>query len=35
MDTIGRAIGTVGEAFALRPGVTMPDWSLVTDQAAR
>ncbi len=35
MDTIERTIGAVGGAFALRPGVTMPDWSLVTEPTAR
>lgn len=35
MDTIERTIGAVGEAFALRPGMLMPDWSLVADPEAR
>lgn len=35
MDTMKRTIGAVGEAFALRPGVPMPDWSLVTEPTAR
>lgn len=35
MDTIERTISAVGEAFALRPGVLMPDWSLVTEPTAR
>lgn len=35
MDTIERTTGAVGEAFALRPGVPMPDWSLVTEPTAR
>jgi Arc/MetJ family transcription regulator len=35
MDTIERTIDAVGEAFPLRPGVLMPDWSLVTEATAR
>lgn len=35
MDTIERTIGAVGQAFALRPGVLMPDWSLTTEPTAR
>lgn len=35
MDTLERTIGAVGQAFALRPGVLMPDWSLVTGPTAR
>ncbi|MBI0539580.1 hypothetical protein D9599_29175 [Roseomonas sp. KE2513] len=34
MDTTERTIGVVGEAFPLRPGVLMPDWSLVTEATA-
>lgn len=35
MDTPKRTTGAVGQAFALRPGVLMPDWSLVTKPTAR
>jgi hypothetical protein len=35
MDTIERAAAAAGDAFVLRPGVLMPDWSLVTDASAR
>ncbi|MBU8541937.1 alkylmercury lyase family protein [Falsiroseomonas tokyonensis] len=35
MDTIERTFGAVGESFALRPGVPMPDWSPITDPTAR
>jgi mercuric reductase len=35
MDTLERTIGAVGQAVALRPGVLMPDWSLVTEPTAR
>ncbi len=31
MDIIERTIGAVGHAFALRPGVVIPDWTLVTE----
>lgn len=35
MDIIERTIGAVGHAFALRPGVLIPDWTLVTEPTAR
>lgn len=35
MDTIEPTTGAIGQAFALRPGVLMPDWSLTTEPAAR
>ncbi|MDN3564098.1 organomercurial lyase [Paeniroseomonas aquatica] len=35
MDTIERTTGAVGQTFALRPGVLMPDWSLTTEPTAR
>ena len=35
MDTIEWTPDAVGEAFLMRPGVVMPDWSLVTDPMAR
>jgi hypothetical protein len=35
MNNIAWTAGTGGGAFALRPGVLMPEWSFVTDPAAR
>lgn len=35
MDTIDHAVDAGGDAFVLRPGVLMPDWSFVTDGSAR
>lgn len=35
MQTVERTIGAVGEAFPLRLGVLMPDWSFVTEPTAR
>lgn len=37
MDTIERTTGTgaAGDAFPLRPGVPMPEWSFVTDPVGR
>lgn len=35
MDIVERMIGTVGHAFAFRPGVMIPDWTLVTEPMTR
>ena len=35
MDIIERPTDAAGDAFSLRPGVPMPEWSFVTDPTAR